>query len=94
MKAQGNKRKLGKQNPKLPICASRLLKNSFLTEKYANFPMNLSVNFQMHGFFIILLAHISAAADVPIASNTLRIASANKYQVDAFFIVRIGLTYK
>jgi hypothetical protein len=34
---------------------NRLLKNSFLIEKYANIPMNLWVNFQIHGFFIILL---------------------------------------
>jgi len=37
----------------LPL--SRPLKNSFLTEKYANSSMNLRVNFQIHGFFSILL---------------------------------------
>jgi|SRR5208282_448310 len=37
------------------LLSNRLLKNSFLTEKYANIPMNLMVNFQIHGFFIILL---------------------------------------
>src|SRR5208282_788853 len=42
------------QAPRSP--GSRLLKNSFLTEKYANIPMNLRVNFQIHGFFIILVA--------------------------------------
>jgi hypothetical protein len=34
---------------------NRLAENSFLPEKYANFPMNLRVNFQTHGFFSILL---------------------------------------
>src|SRR5208282_4273933 len=34
---------------------NRPLKNSFLTEKYANSSMNLRVNFQIHGFFSILL---------------------------------------
>jgi hypothetical protein len=34
---------------------SRLLKNSFLPEKYAYSPMNLRVNFQIHDFFSILL---------------------------------------
>jgi len=30
-----------------------------LTKKYANFPMNLRVNFQMHGFFSTLLVERS-----------------------------------
>src|SRR5208282_6245374 len=42
---------------------SRLLKNSFLTEKYANIPMNLRVNFQIHGFFIILLGFFKEGTD-------------------------------
>src|SRR5208282_990960 len=37
------------------LAFNRPLKNSFLTEKYANSSMNLRVNFQIHGFFSILL---------------------------------------
>jgi hypothetical protein len=35
---------------------NRLRKNLFSVEKHANFPANLRVNFQMHGFFSILLS--------------------------------------
>jgi hypothetical protein len=36
--------------------SSRLLKNSFSTEKLCIFRKNMEARFQKHGFFIILLA--------------------------------------